>query len=115
MPDMKLSLPERALLLILMAENGELCNAEIRERYGPGLVLTGKHRQRLVDEELGHVEQLFQRIAAGRVGTTSEREECLDVLAALKLASLCGLGSGAADFAESVMRHYGKEFSSCFA
>ncbi|MGI5246741.1 hypothetical protein [Dactylosporangium sp. CA-139066] len=51
MPDIKLSLPERALLLILMAENGELSNADIRERYAPGLELTGKNRKRLVDEK----------------------------------------------------------------
>jgi hypothetical protein len=52
MPDLKLSLPERALLLILMAENAELSNPEIRDKYAPGLQLTGKNRKRLVDEKI---------------------------------------------------------------
>ncbi|GAA2600335.1 hypothetical protein GCM10010399_33940 [Dactylosporangium fulvum] len=52
MPDLKLSLPERALLLILMAENTELSNPQIEKKYAPGLKLTGKNRQRLVDEKL---------------------------------------------------------------
>lgn len=52
MPDLKLSLPERALLLILMAENGELTNADIADRYAPGLKLTGVNRRRLADEKL---------------------------------------------------------------
>jgi hypothetical protein len=52
MTDLKLSLPERALLLILMAENAELSNPEIKEKYSPGLQLTGKNRTRLVDAKL---------------------------------------------------------------
>ena len=47
---LKLSLPERALLLILMSENGELTNGQIAEKYAPGLVLTGKSRLKLIDE-----------------------------------------------------------------
>jgi hypothetical protein len=35
-----------------MAENAELSNPEIAEKYAPGLTLTGKSRQRLVDEKL---------------------------------------------------------------
>ncbi len=52
MNDLKLSLPERALLLILMAENAELSNKEIEEKYAPGLKLTGKSRLKLVDAKL---------------------------------------------------------------
>src|SRR5258706_3854063 len=52
MPDLKLSLPERALLLILMAENAELSNPEIGEKYAPGLQLTGKSRLKLMDAKL---------------------------------------------------------------
>lgn len=47
-----MSLPERALLLILMAENAELSNPEIREKYSPGLELTGKSRHKLIDAKL---------------------------------------------------------------
>jgi hypothetical protein len=50
MPDPKLSLPQRALLLILMAENAELSNADIAEKYAPGLKLAGKPRVQLADE-----------------------------------------------------------------
>jgi hypothetical protein len=52
MNDLKLSLPERALLLILMAENGELSNKQIEEKYAPGLRLTGRSRLKLVDAKL---------------------------------------------------------------
>jgi len=52
MPELKLSLPERALLLILMAENAELSNRQIEEKYAPGLKLTGKNRLRLIDAKL---------------------------------------------------------------
>jgi hypothetical protein len=49
-PPPKLSLPQRALLLILMAENAELCNADIRTKYMPNLELSGKPRTQLSDE-----------------------------------------------------------------
>jgi NADH:ubiquinone oxidoreductase subunit F (NADH-binding) len=43
---------------------------------------------------------------------TSELEE---VIGALALTSLCGHGSGLAEFARSVLRHYPEELQSCFA
>jgi hypothetical protein len=52
MDDLKLSLPERALLLILLSENAELSNQQIAEKYAPGLVLTGKSRLKLIDAKL---------------------------------------------------------------
>jgi hypothetical protein len=52
MPEPKLTLPERALLLILMAENTELSNKEIRERYADSVTLTGRPRQKLIEAEL---------------------------------------------------------------
>ncbi|MFI5845629.1 hypothetical protein ACIA8K_38585 [Catenuloplanes sp. NPDC051500] len=52
MSDVKLSVPERALLFILMAKNCELSNTEIAEQYAKGLTLTGKNRLRLIDAEL---------------------------------------------------------------
>lgn len=52
MSDLKFSLPERALLLILMATNAELSNPEIEKDYAPGLKLTGKSRARLEDAKL---------------------------------------------------------------
>lgn len=52
MSDLKLSLPERALLLILMSENVELSNKQIEEKYAGGLKLTGKPRLKLIDAKL---------------------------------------------------------------
>ncbi len=40
-----------------MAENAELSNAQIREKYSPGLELTGKPRVRLVEEKLIECEK----------------------------------------------------------
>ncbi|MEV6348964.1 hypothetical protein [Actinoplanes sp. NPDC051851] len=52
MTDVKLSVPERALLFILMSRNGELSNPQIEKEYAPGLRLTGKDRLKLVDAKL---------------------------------------------------------------
>ena len=58
--------------------------------------------------------ELFQDIlTAGHV--SAERKcEWEDIIAALKLTSLCGLGMGLAEFAESISRHYGRELAACF-
>jgi len=37
-----------------------------------------------------------------------------DIVAALRQASLCGFGTGLAEFAESALRHYGEELQTCF-
>jgi hypothetical protein len=52
MADLKLSLPERALLMILMATNAELSNPEIKKKYGSGLQLTKAARLKLVDAKI---------------------------------------------------------------
>jgi formate dehydrogenase iron-sulfur subunit len=61
------------------------------------------------------VEQIFHHILANGSATLEERREWIEIINALKLASLCGLGSAAAEFAESVQRHYAKELEPCFA
>jgi formate dehydrogenase iron-sulfur subunit/NADH-quinone oxidoreductase subunit F len=43
-----------------------------------------------------------------------DEKECEKIIAALKLTSLCGLGTGLAEFAESALRHYGKELELCW-
>ena len=60
------------------------------------------------------VEKLFHTFMAGRVGTASDKSEWNDVIAALKLTSLCGLGSGLAEFAESIRHYYSEEVQPCF-
>lgn len=43
------------------------------------------------------------------------REEWDDTVSALAHTSLCGLGGGLAEFAQSLSRHYPREISACFA
>jgi NADH:ubiquinone oxidoreductase subunit F (NADH-binding) len=61
------------------------------------------------------VQQIFDDIVKGQPAAPAVRRELIDILVALKLTSLCGLGSGAAEFADSVMLHYATELESCFA
>ncbi|MEU7907342.1 hypothetical protein [Actinoplanes sp. NPDC049118] len=49
MSEPRLTLPERAFLLILLAENEELSNKDIRERYADSVTLTGKARVKLIE------------------------------------------------------------------
>ena len=42
-----------------------------------------------------------------------DEKNCEQIIAALKLTSLCGLGTGLAEFAESALRHFGKELELC--
>lgn len=49
-------------------------------------------------------------------GATSRRTnvELREILKVMRSASLCGFGTGLADFSESVIRFYGKELEECF-
>jgi NADH:ubiquinone oxidoreductase subunit F (NADH-binding) len=60
------------------------------------------------------VEQIFRHIVAGERGTAAEEAEWRDIVAALKYASLCGLGVGLAEFAESILTKYARELRQCF-
>jgi NADH:ubiquinone oxidoreductase subunit F (NADH-binding) len=60
------------------------------------------------------LEEIFRFIIDGRAGTVSEQAEWRDVVAALKLTSLCGLGTGLAEFAESILHHFPGEIQPCF-
>ena len=62
------------------------------------------------------IEQIFERaLAAGPApDAAAARQEWLDIVSALKLASLCGFGTGLAEFAESVLRHFAGELEPCF-
>jgi formate dehydrogenase iron-sulfur subunit len=60
------------------------------------------------------IEELFRGVVDGHAATTSEQAQWTDVVAALKLTSLCGLGTGLAEFAESILRHFPAEVHSCF-
>jgi NADH:ubiquinone oxidoreductase subunit F (NADH-binding) len=61
------------------------------------------------------IERLFQQVVeTGRV-PAHEKSECIEVLSALAMTSLCGLGTGLAEFAQSALRHYAKELETCFS
>lgn len=60
------------------------------------------------------IKEIFAQAAAGG-SSAAEQQEWEEVVTALKLASLCGLGTGLAEFAESILRHYSQELRACFA
>ena len=61
----------------------------------------------------GRIRDLFANAAAGDA-TRADLSECRDLITALKLASLCGHGTGLARFAESILRYYPTEIEPCF-
>jgi NADH:ubiquinone oxidoreductase subunit F (NADH-binding) len=61
----------------------------------------------------GRVEKIFDRALAGNA-VRADLQECRDLVTALKLASLCGHGTGLARFAESILRYYPTEIEPCF-
>ncbi len=61
----------------------------------------------------GRIEDIFTNAVAGDA-TQADLQECRDLVTALKLASLCGHGTGLARFAESILRYYPAEIEPCF-
>jgi NADH:ubiquinone oxidoreductase subunit F (NADH-binding) len=59
------------------------------------------------------VEQVFADILRNRATNYWDEQECEKIISALKFTSLCGLGTGLAEFAESALRHYRKELELC--
>lgn len=57
-------------------------------------------------------EALLARLLHGDADQP-DLSELPSIVEALKLTSLCGLGTGLAEFAESALRHYPEEFPSC--
>jgi formate dehydrogenase iron-sulfur subunit len=60
------------------------------------------------------IEQMFKQIARNGHAPAGAEKEYTDVASALAATSLCGLGTGLADFARSVLHHYGEELELCF-
>lgn len=60
------------------------------------------------------IEQIFAKILRGGTTAATDEKECRDIISALSSASLCGLGSGVGEFAESILRYYSKEVAACF-
>ena len=59
-------------------------------------------------------ELLAVNARRGRDGCEARREFG-EIVSALKYASLCGFGTGLAEFVESITRYYGEELQPCFA
>lgn len=59
------------------------------------------------------VEEIFDDVIRHEATSAGDRAEFEEITSALRLTSLCGLGGGAAAFAESVLRHYGPELNPC--
>jgi NADH:ubiquinone oxidoreductase subunit F (NADH-binding) len=61
------------------------------------------------------IERIFDGIVRDGRASAEEREEFGEIVSALRVASLCGLGGGTGEFAESMLRHYSRELDQCFA
>lgn len=59
------------------------------------------------------VEQVLEHILQHGAMDLWDEKDCEKTIAALKLTSLCGFGTGLAEFAESALRYYGEELQPC--
>ena len=60
------------------------------------------------------IEEIFAQIISSGRAPRESWSEFESLVKNLKLASFCGHGTGLAEFAESVLRYYGKELAACF-
>jgi len=60
------------------------------------------------------IEQLFHQILEAGQAPTCEKSKPMEIVSVLAMTSLCGLGTGLAEFAQSALRHYAEELESCF-
>jgi NADH:ubiquinone oxidoreductase subunit F (NADH-binding) len=60
------------------------------------------------------IEAIFRRIASEGRAAAPDRDQWHEQIHTLALTSLCGHGTGLAEFAASLVRHYGPELTSCF-
>jgi formate dehydrogenase iron-sulfur subunit len=61
------------------------------------------------------IERLFRQILETGHVAAREKRECVEIISALAMTSLCGLGTGLAEFARSALRHYAEELETCFS
>lgn len=60
------------------------------------------------------IEQTFKQIIKAGQVPVQEKKECMEIVSVLATTSLCGLGTGLAEFARSALRHYAEELEPCF-
>lgn len=56
------------------------------------------------------VEAIYEQVLKTDGASQKERDEAAEIISALEQTSLCGLGTGLADFARSAARYYPEEF-----
>lgn len=61
------------------------------------------------------IEEIFRAIVDGDRASMADKQEWRDIQKVMRAACLCAHGTGLAEFAESILRHYGKELDACFA
>ncbi|MFZ5594313.1 MAG: complex I 51 kDa subunit family protein [Pseudomonadota bacterium] len=61
------------------------------------------------------IEQIFEKPLQTGKAPAIEKAEWEEIVAALAHTSLCGLGTGLAEFAHSIERYYTQELTACFA
>jgi NADH:ubiquinone oxidoreductase subunit F (NADH-binding) len=60
------------------------------------------------------IERIFHSILQMGHNSIREKADCDAIISCLAQASLCGLGTGLAEFASSVLRHYREDIERCF-
>jgi len=60
------------------------------------------------------IERIFDRIVNSGPIAATDRDEWLQLIHTLNLTSLCGHGTGLAEFAMSIVKHYARELEPCF-
>jgi len=60
------------------------------------------------------IERMFQQLLAIGHAPPHGRKEFAEIVSALEMASLCGLGTGLAQFAQSALRYYAEELEPWF-
>jgi formate dehydrogenase iron-sulfur subunit len=61
------------------------------------------------------IERIFRKILTGTPDSMADEDEWKELIPTLAATSLCGHGSGLAEFAASIVRHYPTELRACFA
>lgn len=62
----------------------------------------------------GAIERMFKAAVGDGPVIDAAHQRFVEIVEALRLTSLCGFGTGLAEFAQSIMRHYDRELRTCF-
>jgi hypothetical protein len=57
---------------------------------------------------------MFRSVTRDASVSVADQQAFRNIVSALHLSSLCGFGTGLAEFAQSIERYYGQELRSCF-